>query len=189
MKDPVEPQIADVDEAVVRRIRLVGSLAEAVAGAGLVQENARETPDAKRQVAREIDAVAPAQAALVKYEYTATINSLYEINALTGSNTEVDTSHLAGSAFAIGDGRVQMGNQSIPAASGTYPLLDFGGIPGLFSAMPEGAVEYANAFLDPKMMASMSGVGRTKARPPPCTSSFLMPRFLRAMSPCSLPKR
>jgi TRAP-type C4-dicarboxylate transport system substrate-binding protein len=57
------------------------------------------------------------------------------------------------SAFAIGDGRVQMGTQSLPAASGTYPLLDFGGIPGLFSAMPEGAVEYGNAFLDPKMMA------------------------------------
>ena len=57
------------------------------------------------------------------------------------------------SAFAIGDGRVQMGNQSIPAASGTYPLLDFGGIPGLFSPMPEGAVEYAKAFHDPKMMA------------------------------------
>ena len=35
------------------------------------------------------------------------------------------------SAYAIGDGRVQMGTQSIPAASGTYPLLDFGGIPGL----------------------------------------------------------
>jgi len=57
------------------------------------------------------------------------------------------------SAYAIGDGRVMMGTQSVPAASGTYPLLDFGGIPGLFSAMPDGAVEYANAFLDPKMMA------------------------------------
>jgi TRAP-type C4-dicarboxylate transport system substrate-binding protein len=57
------------------------------------------------------------------------------------------------SAFAVGDGRVQMGTQSIPAASGTYPLLDFGGIPGLFSDMPEGAVEFGNAFLDPKMMA------------------------------------
>ena len=57
------------------------------------------------------------------------------------------------SAYAIGDGRVQMGTQSVPAASGTYPLLDFGGIPGLFSAMPEGATEWGNAFLDPKMMA------------------------------------
>jgi TRAP-type C4-dicarboxylate transport system substrate-binding protein len=59
------------------------------------------------------------------------------------------------SAFAIGDGRVQMGTQSVPAVSGTYPLLDFGGIPGLFSAMPNGAVEYANALLDPKMMAAL----------------------------------
>lgn len=59
------------------------------------------------------------------------------------------------SAFAIGDGRVQMGTQSIPAASGTYPLLDFGGIPGLFSAMPEGAAEYAAALEDPKMMAEL----------------------------------
>lgn len=62
---------------------------------------------------------------------------------------------LMDSAYAIGDGRVQMGTQSIPAASGTYPLLDFGGIPGLFSAMPEGATEFGNALLDPRMMAVM----------------------------------
>jgi len=57
------------------------------------------------------------------------------------------------SAYAIGDGRVMMGTQSVPAATGTYPLLDFGGIPGLFSEMPNGATEWANALLDPKMMA------------------------------------
>ncbi|HEV8110467.1 MAG TPA: TRAP transporter substrate-binding protein DctP [Burkholderiales bacterium] len=62
---------------------------------------------------------------------------------------------LMDSAFAIGDGRVAMGTQSIPAASGTYPLLDFGGIPGLFSEMPNGATEYANALLDPAMTAAM----------------------------------
>ena len=62
---------------------------------------------------------------------------------------------LMDSAFAIGDGRVLMGTQSIPAASGTYPLLDFGGIPGLFSEMPNGATEYANALLDPNMMTAM----------------------------------
>lgn len=56
------------------------------------------------------------------------------------------------SAFAIGDGRVMMGTQSIPAATGTYPLLDFGGIPGFFSEMPAGANEYAEALLDPKML-------------------------------------
>lgn len=60
---------------------------------------------------------------------------------------------LMDSAYAIGDGRVLMGTQSIPAASGTYPLLDFGGIPGFFSEMPAGATEFASAFLDPKMMA------------------------------------
>jgi len=59
------------------------------------------------------------------------------------------------SAYAIGDGRVMMGTQSVPAASGTYPLLDFGGIPGLFSSMPGGAVEYAEALLDPKMLAAL----------------------------------
>ncbi len=57
------------------------------------------------------------------------------------------------SAFAVGDGRVLMGTQSIAAASGTYPLLDFGGIPGFFSEIPNGATEYAQALLDPKMMA------------------------------------
>src|SRR4051812_34543867 len=56
------------------------------------------------------------------------------------------------SAYAIGDGRVAMGTQSVPAATGTYPLLDFGGIPGFFSAMPDGATEWGNALLDPKMM-------------------------------------
>jgi TRAP-type C4-dicarboxylate transport system substrate-binding protein len=57
------------------------------------------------------------------------------------------------SVFAIGDGRIQMGTQSIPAATGTYPLLDFGGIPGFFSDPPHGAYQWAEAFVDPKMMA------------------------------------
>ena len=57
------------------------------------------------------------------------------------------------SAFAIGDGRVMMGTQSIPAATGTYPLIDFGGIPGFFSDPPQGAYQWAEAFLDPQMMA------------------------------------
>ena len=57
------------------------------------------------------------------------------------------------SAFAIGDGRINMGTQSIPAVTGTYPLLDFGGIPGYFSDPPNGAYQWADAFLDPKMMA------------------------------------
>ncbi|HUG76851.1 MAG TPA: TRAP transporter substrate-binding protein DctP [Burkholderiales bacterium] len=67
---------------------------------------------------------------------------------------------LMDSAYAIGDGRVMMGTQSIPAASGTYPLLDFGGIPGLFSAMPEGATEFGNALLDPRMMEVLDKYSR-----------------------------
>jgi TRAP-type C4-dicarboxylate transport system substrate-binding protein len=64
------------------------------------------------------------------------------------------------SAYAIGDGRVMMGTQSVPAASGTYPLLDFGGIPGFFSAMPDGATEWADALLDPKMMTVLESYTR-----------------------------
>jgi TRAP-type C4-dicarboxylate transport system substrate-binding protein len=67
---------------------------------------------------------------------------------------------LMDSAYAIGDGRVMMGTQSIPAASGTYPLLDFGGIPGFFSDMPNGATEYANALLDPKMLSVLEAYTR-----------------------------
>lgn len=48
-------------------------------------------------------AAVPAQAALVKYEYTATVTNLYEIDALTGSNSAVDTSNIPGSTFAPGD--------------------------------------------------------------------------------------
>jgi TRAP-type C4-dicarboxylate transport system substrate-binding protein len=64
------------------------------------------------------------------------------------------------SAYAIGDGRVMMGTQSVPAATGTYPLLDFGGIPGLFSEMPNGATEWSNALLDPKMMSVLESYSR-----------------------------
>ncbi|MGE0875941.1 MAG: TRAP transporter substrate-binding protein [Burkholderiales bacterium] len=81
------------------------------------------------------------------------------VNQHTGGTVKLDNKEklfsIMDSALAVGDGRVQMGTQSIPAASGTYPLFDFGGLPGLFSAMPEGATEYAEAILDPKMMATM----------------------------------
>jgi TRAP-type C4-dicarboxylate transport system substrate-binding protein len=59
---------------------------------------------------------------------------------------------LMDSVFAIGDGRINMGTQSAPAATGTYPLLDFGGIPGFFRDPPDGAYAWTEAFLDPKMM-------------------------------------
>ena len=64
------------------------------------------------------------------------------------------------SVFAIGDGRVMMGTQLVSAATGTYPLLDFGGIPGLFSEIPNGTSEWAEAFLDPKMMAVWDNYSR-----------------------------
>src|SRR4030043_1736992 len=57
------------------------------------------------------------------------------------------------SAFAIGDGRIQAGTQSIPAATGTYPLLDFGGIPRFFAVPPHGASQWAEALIAPKLMA------------------------------------
>jgi len=64
------------------------------------------------------------------------------------------------SVYAIGDGRVMMGTQLVAWASGTYPLLDFGGIPGFFSELPNGATEWAGAFLDPKMMAVWDSYSR-----------------------------
>ena len=77
----------------------------------------------------------------------------------TGGTVKLDIKEklfgIMDSAYAIGDGRVMMGTQSVPAASGTYPLLDFGGIPGLFSSIPNGATEWANALLDPQMMAAL----------------------------------
>jgi TRAP-type C4-dicarboxylate transport system substrate-binding protein len=79
------------------------------------------------------------------------------VTQYTGGTVKLDNKEklfsIMDSAFAVGDGRVLMGTQSIAASSGTYPLLDFGGIPGLFSEIPNGATEYANAILDPKMMA------------------------------------
>lgn len=64
------------------------------------------------------------------------------------------------SVFAIGDGRINMGTQSVPAASGTYPILDFGSIPGLFSNPPAGASEWAAAFFDPEMMKAIESYTR-----------------------------
>jgi len=59
---------------------------------------------------------------------------------------------LMDSVFAIGDGRIQMGTQSIPAATGTYPLFDYGGIPGFIKNVPQSGYEWADAWLDPRMM-------------------------------------
>lgn len=61
-----------------RRIRTAGSLGEAVAGAELVQENARETPDAKREVARQIDRLASARAIIASSTSTITASTISE---------------------------------------------------------------------------------------------------------------
>lgn len=82
----------------------------------------------------------------------------------TGGSVKLDIKEklfgIMDSAYAIGDGRVMMGTQSVPAATGTYPLLDFGGIPGLFSEMPNGATEWSNALLDPKMMSVLEAYSK-----------------------------
>lgn len=56
------------------------------------------------------------------------------------------------SVFAVGDGRIDMGTQSIPPVSGTYPLLDYGSIPGFIADVPDSGYEWAESFLDPRMM-------------------------------------
>jgi len=56
------------------------------------------------------------------------------------------------SVFAVGDGRIDAGSQSVPAATGTYPLFDYGGIPGIFPFAPNAAYGWADSFLDPRMM-------------------------------------
>ena len=58
---------------------------------------------------------------------------------------------LGDSALAVGDGRVDSGTQSVAAATGTYPLFDFGTLPGFIAKTPPGNYEYAGAFNDPRM--------------------------------------
>lgn len=53
--------------------------------------------------------------------------------------------------FAVGDGRVDIGAQLTAYVAGTYPLLDFGAIPGVFASAPDSGYEWANAFHDPRM--------------------------------------
>jgi TRAP-type C4-dicarboxylate transport system substrate-binding protein len=45
-----------------------------------------------------------------------------------------------------------MGTQSIAPISGTYSLLDIGAIPGFLSDVPDSGYQWAEAFLDPRMM-------------------------------------
>ena len=64
------------------------------------------------------------------------------------------------SVLAVGDGRVDIGNQVIPYSSGTYPLFDFGALPGFFSVGPQGALEWAAALLDPEIKKIFSKYSR-----------------------------
>src|SRR5687767_4457500 len=59
-----EAGLLDEPDAAFARITPVGSLAEAVEGAGYVQENLPETVEVKRAIFAELDALAPAGAVL-----------------------------------------------------------------------------------------------------------------------------
>lgn len=82
----------------------------------------------------------------------------------TGDRIEFETREklygASESVLAVGDGRVDMGNQIVAYSSGTYPLFDFGALPGLFSIGPEGATEWANSLLDPDMKRILARYAR-----------------------------
>ena len=56
--------IEELPSLVLERIRVADNLGEAVRDACLVQENVRETPEAKRQIFAQLDMLAPADAVL-----------------------------------------------------------------------------------------------------------------------------
>jgi len=66
------------------------------------------------------------------------------------------------SILAVGDGRVDMGTQIAAFSSGTYPLLDWGGVPGLITSGPAVGYEWAEALLDPRMMKLLESYTRPK---------------------------
>lgn len=66
------------------------------------------------------------------------------------------------SLMAISDGRVDMGGQLTALASATYPLLDFGAMPGFITTGPGVGYEWAEAFLDPRMQKILEEYGRSK---------------------------
>jgi TRAP-type C4-dicarboxylate transport system substrate-binding protein len=53
-----------------------------------------------------------------------------------------------------------MTNQTVAPISGTYPLFDFGAIPGLFPADRNSTYEWVEAFLDPRMMEIWDKYGK-----------------------------
>lgn len=54
---------------------------------------------------------------------------------------------------AIADGRIDAGNHLTPWISGTYPLGDYGTLPGLFAPFPDSLSEWDKAQSDPRMQA------------------------------------
>ena len=66
-------------------------------------------------------------------------------------NTKVGLVAPTDVAFAVKDGRADVGFQRIPWVAGTFPLWDFAGLPWLFGD----AYEYEKALNDPKMIEIM----------------------------------
>jgi TRAP-type C4-dicarboxylate transport system substrate-binding protein len=66
------------------------------------------------------------------------------------------------SLMAISDGRVDMGGQLTALASATYPLVDFGAMPGFITTGPGVGYEWAAALLDPRMKKIMEKYSRSK---------------------------
>jgi len=64
------------------------------------------------------------------------------------------------SAFAAGDGRIDITNQLVPPINGTYPLIDFGGLPGLFGDAPNTGYEWSEALIDPRMLDVLNSYSR-----------------------------
>lgn len=64
------------------------------------------------------------------------------------------------SLFAVGDGRVDMGGTLVPPINATYPLIDFGGLPGFFNGGVAAGSEWTYALLDPRMRKIMDGYTR-----------------------------
>ncbi len=64
------------------------------------------------------------------------------------------------SVFAVGDGRIDMSNQLVPPINGSYPLLDFGGLPGFFGDGPVAGYEWSDALMDPRMLEILDAYTR-----------------------------
>jgi len=66
------------------------------------------------------------------------------------------------SLIGVADGRVDMGTQITAFGSGTYPIIDWGGMPGLITNGPGVGYEWAEALLDPRMQKVLETATRPK---------------------------